>query len=247
MAGQLLDTAVTERLSETLGRQGYLHLGAADFPAAVTGDDFEAFRGRWESLPADEELVDGGRYRFRRYGRLQVMLGPDGEMEMTALPPASFRQDAALIPLYAGKKRTFAPIDESVLLHPVMRGLVAFDLGLVRRLAEDVRVWVVGLHMVRIVAEPSSSGMPTPEGRHRDGHRYVGMHMLRRANCEGGRSLIYLGGGAAADVELTLVEPLDTLIVDDTSLEHEVTPIAGLEPRGIRDMLLVDLNPAAPA
>ena len=70
------------------------------------------------------------------------------------------------------------------------------------------------------------------------------MHLLRRDGCRGGTSLIYTSGGALPDVELPLLEPLDSLLVDDTELEHEVTQIEGVDLRGVRDMLLVDLNPA---
>jgi hypothetical protein len=233
-----------ERHARRLGEQGYLHLRGADLAGAVRAADLAAFGANWDSLPPDLELVDGGRYRFRRYGRLRAATGPDGELRLGPLPHAMFRQDARHIPLYAGRERTFAPIPEPLLMHPAMRGIVAFDLGIAQRLAPDIRTWVVGLHMVRIVAEPDAAGSPTPEGRHRDGHRYVGMHLLARVDCAGGRSLVYANGGSAGpDVELTLLEPLDSLLVDDTVLEHEVTPIEGQGRRGLRDMLLVDLNP----
>jgi hypothetical protein len=241
MSGQLLGT---DRLSGTLAGQGYVRLGAADFSGAFGPAELEPFRAEWASLPPDQELVDGGHYRFRRYGRLRVAPGAGGALDMTALPAAPFQQDARDVPLYGGRKRRFAPIPEAVLLHPVMRGLVASDLAIVRPLAPDVHDWEIGLHMVRIVAEPAAAGLPTPEGRHRDGHRFVGMHLLRRENCGGGHSLLYTNGGEVPDVELTLLEPLDALIVVDSALEHEVTRIEGAGGRGLRDMLLVDLNAA---
>jgi hypothetical protein len=242
MSSGLADISAADYLGRKLGTQGYLLLHEADFAATVTASDLEAFGAEWEDMPPDTELVDGGRYRHRRYGRLQVDTGPDG-LRFAALPHASFQQDAEHIPLYGGRARTFAPIPERVLLHPAMRAIVSVDLDVVQRVAADVPSWVIGLHMVRIVAEPGSLGKPTPEGRHRDGHRYVGMHMMRRTNCQGGQSLIYANGGAVPDVELTLLTPLDTLIVDDTAIEHEVTPIDGLGITGVRDMLLVDMNP----
>src|SRR5215472_3760186 len=232
MSGQLLGT---DRLSGRLAGQGYLRLGADAFSGAFPPAELEPFRAEWESLPPDEELVDGGHYRFRRYGRLRVTPGAGGTLDMVALPPASFQQDARDVPLYGGRRRTFAPIPDEVLLHPVMRGLVAWDLAVVRPLAPEVGDWEIGLHMVRIVADPSAAGLPTPEGRHRDGHRFVGMHLLRRENCRGGHSLLYTNGGELPDVELTLLSPLDTLIVNDSALEHEVTRIEGADGRGIRD------------
>jgi hypothetical protein len=245
MSRQLLDaSSQADRLARRLGERGYLPVRAAELAERLVGAGLESFREEWESLPPDRELVDGGRYRFRRFGRLRAGRAPAGELVLGALPHAPFQQDARHIPLYGGRARTFSPISPAVLEHPALHAIVAFDLEIVSRLAPDVPAWVVGLHMVRIVAEPAGTGSPTPEGRHRDGHRYVGMHLLRRVDCHGGASLIYTSGSPTPDVELTMLEPLDSLIVDDTELEHEVTRIEGVGRRGVRDMLLVDLNPA---
>ena len=100
--------------------------------------------------------------------------------------------------------------------------------------------WIVGVHMVRVVARIGAPGQPTPEGRHRDGHDYVGMHLMGRRDCAGGQSVMFRVG--REPVRLTLVECLDSLIVDDAALTHEVTAIAADGGEGVRDTLLVDLN-----
>ena len=41
-----------------------------------------------------------------------------------------------------------------------------------------------------------------------------------------------------------MTDPLDSLVVDDHRVTHEVTPISPLGEHGVRDMLLVDLNEA---
>ena len=71
----------------------------------------------------------------------------------------------------------------------------------------------------------------------------TGMHMLARRHCVGGLSIIELSD--ATTEELTLTRELDTVIVEDAAVRHEVTPIraAARAREGIRDMLLVDLNP----
>ena len=43
---------------------------------------------------------------------------------------------------------------------------------------------------------------------------------------------------------LTLAGPLDSLMVDDARVTHEVTAINAVAGVGVRDMLLLDLNPA---
>src|SRR5690606_36512610 len=92
----------------------------------------------------------------------------------------------------------------------------------------------------RIVAHPTSAGLPTPEGRHSDGHRFVGMHLVPRDNCTGGLSVVHPEQGPP--VELMLTEPLDSLFVADRDVTHEVTAIGTVDGTAVRDMLLVDLN-----
>ena len=157
---------------------------------------------------------------------------------ITALEHTAFRQDTN--PLYRGRSRLFEPIQ--VLDDPVLRHLVEYDV----RVAESLRPigdWEVGLHQVRIVARGGDAGLPTPEGRHRDGHLFVGMHMLARRDCIGGESIVELADGTVE--RFTLEQPLDSVIVEDAAVWHEVTPIRAAPgaAEGIRDMLLVDLNP----
>jgi hypothetical protein len=80
---------------------------------------------------------------------------------------------------------------------------------------------------------------PTPEGRHRDGHDYVAMHLIRRVRCGGGETLIYPRGGAKVLARTTLSDPLDSVLVDDGAVDHEVTPLAVDGGPGYRDVLLV--------
>ena len=125
------------------------------------------------------------------------------------------------------------------MLDPAITGLVALDLSVVTRQTQATS-WIAGLHMIRVVADGDSPGLPTPEGRHRDGHDFIGMHLVSRRSCSGGMSVIYRPG--EPPVELTLASPLDSFIVDDDAITHEVTPIAAVGDRGVRDTLLVDLN-----
>jgi hypothetical protein len=212
--------------------RGHVLRGEVDEP------ELAAFGAHWDDLSPDTELPDGGSYRYRRYGRLAAAAGPHG-FELSPLPHAAFQQSAETIPHYRGKARRFDPIPAAVLRDPVLTRLVSVDLAIVAARRPASR-WLVGLHMVRVVARQLDGGRPTPEGRHHDGHDFVGMHLIGRRGCVGGDSIIYRPGHPP--VRMTLAEPLDSLVVDDGALTHEVTSIGAADRLGVRDMLLIDLN-----
>jgi hypothetical protein len=227
------------RAAEHLRRRGFVNIEAPAFPDPPAPEALAALASTWDDLAPDTALLDGGRYRLRRYGRLRARLH-DGTVRLTRLGHAAFRQDTN--PLYRGRSRLFEPMRPGTLADPALRRLVAFDVA-VGEARTPIGDWEVGLHQVRIVARGGDVGRPTPEGRHRDGHLYVGMHMLDRRDCEGGVSIVETSDGTT--VEFTLERRLDTVVVEDAAVTHEVTPIraAGTSAEGHRDMLLVDLNP----
>ncbi|WP_369269321.1 2OG-Fe dioxygenase family protein [Streptomyces sp. R11] len=224
-------------LAEETVQEGFVILQGAQLRPLLPESEFTAFARFWSDLPLDTTLHDGGRYRHRRYGRLRVEIGDDGA-EFEVLPHKTFRQDG--IPLWKGTDREFAPAGEEALLHPAMTALVGFDTDLARSITGR-RSWEVGIHLIRMVAHAGEQGLPTPEGRHRDGHCYIGMHLVRREGCVGGESTVYPDSGEA--VRLTLTEPMDSIFVDDRLVTHEVSPTVAVGETGIRDMLLVDINP----
>jgi hypothetical protein len=233
-------TARCERRAEELSATGFTAPQAADFGDLAGAPDFGTFHDNWNDLPMDEAMPAGATYRQRRYGRLHVEVGA-ADVQITALGHAPFRQAAEHIPLHMGKAREFAPIARAGLLDPALHAMVAFDVAIAAA-ASGVKTWTVNVHMVRIVARSGLPGEPTPEGRHRDGHLFVGMHLLRRDSCGGGESIIYLDDREIA--RLMLVDPLDSLMVDDKRVTHEVTAISARAGQGTRDMLLVDMNAA---
>jgi hypothetical protein len=213
-----------------------LHTLGPDPPAP---EDLAALASTWDDLAPDTALLDGGRHRLRRYGRLRARLR-DGTVRLTRLSHAAFRQDTN--PLYRGRSRLFEPMRARTLADPALRRLVAFDVA-VGETRTPIGDWEVGLHQVRIVARGGDVGRPTPEGRHRDGHLFVGMHMLDRRACDGGVSIVEMGDGTV--VAFTLEHRLDSVVVEDAAVGHEVTPIRAARgsAEAYRDMLLVDLNP----
>ncbi|AEV82934.1 hypothetical protein ACWT_1915 [Actinoplanes sp. SE50] len=205
-------------------------------PAAVPD-----FLAAWSRLEPDAYLPGGSTFRRRRYGRIAAVPGADGEYRLDDLPGAPFTQSAATIPLYRGAARRFAPVGTSFLRSSALRTLLRFDLDVIGRL--EPRAFGIGIHLIRVTVGPDHPENPAPEGRHFDGHLYVAMHLIGRESCSGGSSLVFMPGDDKPVFSTTLTGRLDTLIVDDRRVEHEVSPVRALGPGAVRDMLLVDFDP----
>ncbi|RFU85225.1 hypothetical protein DY218_18600 [Streptomyces triticagri] len=234
-----MTVAPLAREKAALFHDGFAVVRAAEFRDRVSPAGLSSLQEFWENLAPDENLGDGAaeQFRYRRYGRVRARY-EDGRASFTPLPHTTFQQSAEHIPIHMGRPRHFEPVAQEDLSHPALTELLRHDLELIAT-GDDRQEWEIGLHLVRTVAG-ETPGMPTPEGRHRDGHDYIGMHLLGRRSCTGGESIIYRDG--LPDTRLTLRDALDSVVVIDAAVMHEVTPIAASSGQGVRDMLLADFN-----
>jgi hypothetical protein len=123
-------------------------------------------------------------------------------------------------------------------LHALVRATFA---GLPIDEEQGRNVWEVRVHQIRITATPAEPGLPAPEGIHQDGTDFLSLHLIRRRNVDGAESTIY-------DLEkrsirrLTLLEPLDSMILEDPRIMHGVTPVRPADGRtpATRDILGLD-------
>jgi len=217
---------------------GFVVMRKQELAGLVGEADLEELRGAFENLPVDTQTDGVDVYRERRYGRLRVDVDADA-VSLQVLPNAVFRQDS--IPLWRGKDRVFEPVPEEVLLSAAIRALVEFDARMATA-ADGNTSWRAGIHLVRVVARAGADGLPTPEGRHRDGHSFVGLHLMRRDDVTGGVSTIHPNDGSP-QVRTTLHQPLDSMFFDDNMITHEVSPVVPEGAFGVRDMLQIDFNP----
>ena len=205
--------------------------------------DWKLFKSNWCHLSADRYYPNlNGQHRFRRYGRFLATLLENRTFELAELPNVPFRQSADNVPLYEGAQRYFAPLTKAARTSSFLHSLIKFDLAVIRAVDFQHHSYIIGVHMVRVVADPSNEGEPTPEGRHCDGHDYVAMHLIDRQACTGGSSSVYEKNNRETLLAVTMTRPLDTLIVNDSRMQHEVSPIQAERYRGFRDTLLIDIN-----
>ena len=204
----------------------------ASFPEAL------ALAPLFDDLPADAHLKDGGAYRFRRHGCFVHDLAAD---TLTAVPHRAHYQPLTYNALHGGMERWFSP------LHPTMSESSAFS-ALVRGLGQifaSVRRaprYFVEAHAFRI--DPSEGvGRPTPEGAHRDGVDFVAVVLVDRVSVRGGETRVFEADGPEG-VRFSLVEPWSALLLDDTRVVHETTPIVPTGPSPHRDTLVITYREA---
>jgi hypothetical protein len=193
----------------------------------------------WDRLEPDRWLAGGAKFRLRRYGRFHWSPAADA---LTALPHEPYFQPADENSYAGGAARDFAPLLPGAVTNPFLHALVRETFACLP-VADDRRgtTWEVRIHQIRIVASPGEPGLPAPEGVHQDGTDFLTLHLVRRRNVVGGETTIY-------DLDrrpvrrMTMLETLDSMILEDPRIMHGVTPVHAADGRtpGVRDLLGVD-------
>ncbi|NBM18382.1 2OG-Fe dioxygenase family protein [Streptomyces sp. GC420] len=237
----------TSEVAEAAGR-ALVSAGVHLVPASVTRrcmgvdeDMWRRFSAHWESLGTDRYASsDRGTRRLRRYGQFSVQ---PASGRVGLLPQAAFVQPENSNPLYIGVERSFEPLAESFVADPVLRALLRL-LGEVATALDDAASWNAKVHPFRVIASADAHGLPTPEGRHRDGVTLVSSFLVRRSNAAGGESAVFDADGEPL-LTTTLSEPGTLLLGDDRRTLHSVSPVraAARDRPAYRDVLVVTFTP----
>ncbi len=196
----------------------------------------------WNHLDLDKYMKEGDNYRYRKFGRFNY---DDHTGHVEPVLESSFFQSKS-INSYAGEiDRKFSHLDDSIYKNRFLHYIIATSLHhFIETYNLKEKKWDVTLHQFRIVATHDASGLPTPEGIHRDGHKFVSMHMIKRKNIEGGVSALY-NLNKDKVTEITLKRAMDSLFINDEKLLHSVSPIlAKNNEESYRDILVIDYNTA---
>jgi len=209
----------TERVGDALRERGFAVL-APEAVAAVCGVGVEALRTlapSWDDLPPDEYLRDGGRYRRRRHSCFSV--GADGVVQV---PHRAHYQSSDYNALHGGLQRWFAPMRDDIAAAPSWIAMLA-GLGAALCAVRAADPWYVEAHQFRIDTT-DGIGRPTPEGAHRDGVDFVAVFLIGRQAIRGGETRVFAADGPDGQ-RFTLSDPWSVLLLDDTRVIHETTPI----------------------
>jgi len=223
-------------LDQTLQRQGYAVVSASHVRqlSGVPPDALHAWQSQWGDLPADGYLRDGGRYRRRRHSCFVV----DGAT-VTQVAHRPHWQPLEYNALHGGMQRHFEPMPAAIVQDPQWPHLLAW-LGDVCSDLKGRQVWYAEAHQFRIDTT-DGIGRPTPEGAHRDGVDLVAVFLVDRDGIKGGETRVFDAQGPSGQ-RFTLSEPWSVLLLDDTRVIHESTPIQPLTQGGHRDTLVVTLR-----
>jgi len=209
------------------------------------GADWSSFASSWDDLGLDLYMADGGRYRRRRFAAFRV--GADGIRRKPHQPHYQSR-DYNL--LNGGIERWFEPVLEQNANHSFMRemmGICGWVFDSVAPNSARSSPWHAEMHQFRIEARAEESGLPTPEGMHRDGVDWVCVMLVNRENVLSGVTEI-VDQSSGTSSKFTLTNPLDTVFLDDLRVKHGVTPITPLDSdrEGYRDVLVLTFRHEAP-
>lgn len=226
--------------------EGFAVLEASDIEGRLSADarsEMPQVEESFRHLVRDEQMADGGTYRFRRYSRFLARMGADG-FQFTPLAGHSIYQEVRDNPLNGGVTRTFEPLAQELSDGHFLSSLMSVDAEVVAAHEPELfeKDVVVGVHQVRIVARPDSQGMPTPEGVHRDAERYTFQHFWSRTGADGG---VFVAYDAQKKERFRWLQQnrLDSVIFKGTTW-HSATPIVceSGAPEGYRDIFLIDFD-----
>ena len=132
--------------------------------------------------------------------------------------------------------------------NPFLRELIRFDFEQFPLDSTQLRRdWEVQAHLIRVTADSSEHGHPSPEGIHRDGAAFVTVHLAELVNAQGGDVSIY-DDDRQLLTTFRLEEALDSYFFNDAILWHAAEPIVPESPAhgAIRSILTFDFHPWFP-
>lgn len=230
----------------SLKASGYAAIDAATvinllnrFAPSRVGATLDDFSASWNRLGPDKFMKDGGTYRERSFSTFEARAPGHRLVQTEARPHFQAREHNHL---NGGVDRVFMQTEDRVVSMPAM---VAITEGF-RQISEAVsprRRWTCAVHQFRIITSTKQTGLPTPEGMHRDGVEWVLIMLIARQNVAGGKTTITRSDGARLE-EFTMVEPFSVLLLDDERLRHGVSEIEPVDPTipAYRDTLVVTLK-----
>ena len=229
------NTVAATELTHALQSQGYGVLRATDVAqwAHSTVDALQSLSPDWADMPPDNYLKDGGRYRRRRHSSFVFQNGV-----LRQVPHRAHWQSLDYNALHGGMERWFEPMHATTVATPTWTQL----LTALAHTAAQVRgtpntKWCIEAHQFRIDTT-DGIGRPTPEGAHRDGVDFVAVFMVNRFGIKGGETRVFDAHGPQGE-RFTLSEPWSLLLLDDTRVIHETTPIQPVAEGGYRDTLVL--------
>jgi hypothetical protein len=228
-------TVSVSELTATVQQNGYAVLSAAHVAEWVgcTLDALQDLSPSWNNMPPDNYLKDGGRYRRRLHSSFVFE-----HQVLAQVPHRAHWQSVDYNALHGGMERWFEPMHAATVSSPAWAQLLTALANTASQVHGTPHTkWCIEAHQFRIDTT-DGIGRPTPEGAHRDGVDFVAVFMVNRSHIKGGETRVFEANGPQGE-RFTLHEPWSLLLLDDTRVIHESTPIQPLAEGGHRDTLVL--------
>jgi len=190
----------------------------------------------FDHLILDQYVPDARRYR--RFSQFRVYW-EGGEWMLEKLPHRPLVQPKSLNYSTGGVRREFESMtaDPSAVMNQILTE-VKLDTNI---------DWHLDINQYRVYGSRLSPGVSVPEGRHRDGHKFVKIVVFRRHNIEGCELSLYRTlSKTESPFYQGVVEENEAIILDDELMFHDATPVNGIgteDDPGHRDYFSTALNP----
>lgn len=144
-------------------------------------------------------------------------------------------------------RRYFTLPEGGVVRKDFLRALVTYSERQFDTVNECIPMdWDVNVRQVRVVGTTDHMGLPSPEGIHHDGEDFLTIHLIKRWNVKGGRTIVYTPVFNPACPGGTVDSSLIRSMIDDAHVLHYTEPIMPAEGgRAVRDVLLLGFRRAA--
>lgn len=203
---------------------------------SIKHEYYQQFINSWSNLRFDNYMADGGKYRYRRYNVINYYTSTS---YFKFLPNEPHFQKDTYNSLNGGVYREYEPFEDKTLENPILKKLIECCSNIFN-LVEAQYDWRVECHQFRITPTVEFCGLPTPEGKHRDGVGYVFMMLINKVNILGGTTRIYNSTGDLL-TPYTLKQPFECILLDDTKVMHDVSSVhmENINNIAYRDMLVL--------
>ena len=193
------------------------------------------------SMPRDQ-YYDAG-LRSRTLNRFSASIVEDGAIIAAADSTKPYVQLDRYNTTIGSQPREYAPLPVAIADSAGVRKLMARHLQYLPW-SEVGKTYSVNMHVMRFAATPSRPCDTSPPGLHKDGEKYLAVHLLARCGAGGGEVVIADNDKREMD-RITMREVGECYAFDDDRIWHMLTPVTTLEGNefAYRDTLAFDMLP----
>jgi hypothetical protein len=193
------------------------------------------------SMPRDQYYEAGAR--FRTLNRFTARIAGDGVFVAAGDVSQPYVQLDKYNTTIGSVPRRYSPLPIALADSPGVRKLIAHHLQYLPW-SHAGKTFSINMHVMRFAAAPDRPCDTSPPGLHKDGEKYLAIHLLARCGAGGGE-LVIADNDKRELERFTMREAGECYAFDDDRIWHMLTPVTALEGNDFayRDTLAFDLLP----